>query len=271
MLIIRRALMLLLLWFASILAWAAAGGDVAEAAMLERLAAEGVLRVCIWPDYYGITFRDPRSGELSGIDIDLAQEFAQDLRLKTRFVESGFPRFAEDLSAGRCDIAMFGVGVTAARASLVRFTAPYLRSDVVAVLMKDNSPVTTWDEIDRSGRVVAVQAGTYMEDVMRSRLTQAELLVIKTPDSREDALLSGRSDVFISDVPYARRVVDLMAWAALLYAPYPVAPVDYAYAVAPGDPAWLERADRFVASIKADGRLRHAAHRNRLDSIALCD
>ena len=28
----------------------------------------GQLRVCIWPEYYGITFRNPKSGELSGID-----------------------------------------------------------------------------------------------------------------------------------------------------------------------------------------------------------
>ncbi|HQP66112.1 MAG TPA: amino acid ABC transporter substrate-binding protein, partial [Quisquiliibacterium sp.] len=26
---------------------------------LERIRAAGELRVCIWPDYYGITFRNP--------------------------------------------------------------------------------------------------------------------------------------------------------------------------------------------------------------------
>jgi cyclohexadienyl dehydratase len=266
MLIMCRVLLLLSVTLASMLPCVGS-----RAAILERLAAEGVLRVCIWPDYYGITFRDPRTGELSGIDIDLAAAFAQDLGVKPHFVESGFPRFADDLKAGRCDIAMFGVGITPDRASRVQFTKPYLRSDIVAVVMKENSPVTAWDEIDRPGHVIAVQAGTYMEPAMRARLTQAELLVIKAPDSREDSLLSGRSDAFMSDMPYTRRVIDVLAWAALLYPPHPVSPVDYAYAVAPGDPAWLERADRFVTAIKADGRLRQAAHHNRLDSIALCD
>lgn len=242
-----------------------------RAAVLERIAAAGVLQVCIWPDYYGITFRDPRSGSLAGIDVELARALAKDLNARVDFTESGFTRFVADLTAGRCDIAMFGVGVTPERAARVRFSAPYLRSGLVAVVMKDNSPVTAWDEIDRPGRVVAVQAGTYMEPAMRARLARAELLVIAAPDSREDALLSGRADVFMSDVPYTRRVIDLLAWAALLYPPVPVAPVDYAYAVAPDDPAWLARVDRFVAAIKADGRLRGAAHRHHLDSIALCD
>ena len=40
----------------------------APAGHLERIKAAGELRVCIWPDYYGITFRNPKSGELSGID-----------------------------------------------------------------------------------------------------------------------------------------------------------------------------------------------------------
>lgn len=243
----------------------------AQAAVLQRIAASGVLHVCIWPDYYGITFRDPRSGSLAGIDVDLARALAQDLLARADFIESGFTRFADDLTAARCDIAMFGVGVTPERAARVRFSAPYLRSGLVAVVMQDNSPITTWEEIDRPGRVVAVQAGTYMEPAMRARLTQAELLVIAAPDSREDALLSGRADVFMSDVPYTRRVIDLLAWAALLYPSVPISPVDYAYAVAPDDPAWLARVDRFVAAIKADGRLRQAAHRHHLDSIALCD
>ena len=26
---------------------------------LERVAAAGQVRVCIWPDYYGITYRNP--------------------------------------------------------------------------------------------------------------------------------------------------------------------------------------------------------------------
>src|SRR5256885_5291318 len=33
--------------------------------VLDRIAATGALRVCIWPDYYGITFRDARTGRRS--------------------------------------------------------------------------------------------------------------------------------------------------------------------------------------------------------------
>ena len=49
----------------------------------------------------------------------------------------------------------------------------------------------------------------------------------------------------------------------------PVQPVSYAYAVAPGDDAWLGRAEAFVEAIKQDGRLRAAAIRHKLEPIAL--
>jgi cyclohexadienyl dehydratase len=45
----------------------------------------------------------------------------------------------------------------------------------------------------------------------------------------------------------------------------------YAYAVKPGDEAWLKRVDEFVASIKKDGRLQAAAKRNGLSDIVLAE
>lgn len=241
----------------------------ARADTIAAIKAAGTLNICIWPDYYGITFRDPRAGTLAGIDIELARAFAADLGVKPVFVETTFVRFTADLADRKCDIAMFGVGITPERAAKVRFTAPYLRSDVVAVVMKDRSPVAKWADIDVPSRVVAVQAGTFMEPLMRATLKQAELLVISAPDSREDALLSGRADIFISDYPYTRRVLDFLSWAAVVMPTAPVRPVDYAYAVAPGDDAWLARANAFVAAIKKDNRLTAAAARHKLEAIIL--
>jgi hypothetical protein len=43
----------------------------------------------------------------------------------------------------------------------------------------------------------------------------------------------------------------------------------YAYAVKPGDDAWLELLDTFVARIKVDGRLARAARAHGLSAIAI--
>lgn len=239
------------------------------AGRLDRIKAAGQLRVCIWPDYYGVTFRNPKSGELSGIDILLAQHFAQDLGVRPVYVDSSFTAFIDDLLGDRCDVAMFGVGMLPERAARVRFSQPYLRSDIYAVTTKTHPTIRNWDDIDRPGRVVAVQAGTFMEPAMRSALRHAELVLVRPPNTRERELQSGRVDVFMTDFPYSRRVLDNADWARVLPPERPVFPLSYAHAVAPGDDAWLAVVDRFVADAKRDGRLIAAARAFKLDPIVI--
>jgi cyclohexadienyl dehydratase len=236
---------------------------------LERIQTAGVLRICIWPDYYSITFRNPKSGELSGIDATLSAAFAKDLGVKTTYVDSSFPAFIGDLLGDRCDIAMFGVGMLPERAAKVRFSQPYLRSDIYAVTTKTHPAIKSWNDIDRPGRVVAVQAGTFMEPVMRAWLTQASMFSVRPPDTREREVQSGRADVFMTDYPYSRRVLDNADWARVMPPDKPVFPLSYAYAVAPDDDAWLARVDQFVADIKRDGRLLSAARAARLEPIVI--
>jgi ABC-type amino acid transport substrate-binding protein len=110
---------------------------------LERIKTNGMLRVCIWPDYYGITFRNPKNGELSGIDEMLSVQFARELGVKPVYIDTTFATFTDELLADRCDIAMFGVGITPARAALVKFSQPYLRSDIYAVTTKNHPSLKT--------------------------------------------------------------------------------------------------------------------------------
>lgn len=223
------------------------------------IRAAGQLRVCIWPAYFAITYRNPRTGDLEGIDIELAREFAADLGVKPVFVETTFVGFMDELEHGRCDVAMFGVGVTQQRQAKVDFSRPYLRSDVYAVTTKAQTRINSWTDIDRAGVVVAVQAGTFMEPLMRAALKNAELMVVAQPKTREAEIESGRADVFMSDYPYTRLMILTYDWARIIEPREPVSPTDYAYAVRKGDPEWLARIDRFVSAIKSDGRLARAA------------
>jgi cyclohexadienyl dehydratase len=239
--------------------------------LLEAVRAAGTLRVCIWPDYYGVTWRNPRTGELSGLDVRLSQAFASDLGVTVTHIDSNFATFIDDLVQGRCDIAMFGVGKLPERAEKVRFSSAYLRSDIWAVTTRTHPTISRWDDIDRSGHVVAVQEGTFMEPVMRETLQHARLTVVAPPASREQDLRAGRIDAFMTDYPYSRRMIDNAPWARVLGPNQPLRPLGYGYAVAPGDDAWHARVEQFVSAIKRDGRLLAAARAYRLDPIVVVD
>ena len=67
---LRACKLALVLLFAGMLGspWA-----TAQESTLDRIQAARSLRVCIWPDYFGISYRDPKSQQLSGIDVDMAK------------------------------------------------------------------------------------------------------------------------------------------------------------------------------------------------------
>jgi len=242
----------------------AAPGDSGR---LERIIAEKRLRVCVWPDYYGITYRNPKTQQLSGVDVDMANELGKDLGVHVEFVDSSFSRLIDDVTGDRCDVAMFAIGVTPARAEKLRFTSPHLASDIYAITSRNNRRIATWDDIDKAGTVVAVAKGTLHEPVMREKLKVAHLVVLDTPFAREQEVESGRADVFMTDYPYSRRFLANADWARLVSPTgvYHVTP--YAYAVKPGDDAWFARLERFVGDVKRDGRLLEAAKRHKLDPI----
>jgi ABC-type amino acid transport substrate-binding protein len=232
----------------------------------ERIAG-GTLKVCVWPDYYGITWRNPKTGQLTGIDVDLAREFAADLKAQVEFVDSSFAKLIDDVTTDRCDIAMFAIGVTPARRERLAFSAPHLQSDIVGITTRANTRVREWADIDRAGTVVAVARGTLHEGVMKDKLKAARLVVLDTPQAREQEVQSGRADVFMTDIPFSRRMLDNADWARLVSPPSTYHVTPYAYAVKPGDDAWLARVNRFVADIKRDGRLAAAARRHKLEAI----
>ncbi len=243
----------------------------AAASQLDKVRASKTLRVCIWPDYYGLSFRNPKSGVLSGLDTDMAREFARDLGVSLQFVDTTFGRFIEDLDGDRCDIAMMGVAVTPQRVEKLALSRPYLRGDVYAVTTRHNTRVRSWQDIDRPGTRVAVLAGTYHEPLMRERLQQAELVVIVPPRTREAELEAGRVDVFMSDFPFTRKMRDNHDWVRVFAPPTPYFMVNAAYAVKQGDSAWLQRVDAFVSAIRADGRLLAAAQRYGLEPMMIKD
>src|SRR3977135_3992152 len=167
-------------WFKAALAIAASIG-VAALATADRAEAQQTqsrlfevtknkkLRVCQYPLYYSISFLNPKTGEIEGIDADLAKELAKELGAELEIVESGFATFIADLQANKCEIGMFGVGPTLKRGQAVEFSKPYLITNIYAVTRKDGK-IKTWDDIDQKGIKAAASLGSYIEVFMKTYL-----------------------------------------------------------------------------------------------------
>lgn len=253
------------LWLATVLACLP---PLASAGHLEAIQASRELRVCIWPDYYGISYRNPKTRELSGVDIDMSQALGKTLGVAVKYVDSSFATLIDDVQQNRCDIAMFAIGITPQRSEKLRFTRPHLISDIYAITTKSNRRVQRWADIDQPGMVVAVAKGTLHEAVMRDKLKQATLLLTDTPQGREQEVQSGRADVFMTDYPFSRRMLETTDWARLVAPASTYHLTHYAYAMQKGDDAWYERVSRFLDEARQNGTLTAAIQRHKLGPIA---
>lgn len=236
---------------------------------LDRILADKTLRVCVWPDYFGISYRDPKNRQLTGIDVDLAKGLARDLGVGLEFIDSSFARLIPDVLENRCDIAMFAIGITPQRQEKLRFTQPHLASDIFAITSQSNRRIKTWADIDKPGVVVAVAKGTLHEPVMRDKLKAATLKVFDTPQAREQEVESGRADVFMTDYPFSRRMLKTTDWARVVKPDgvYHITP--YAWAMRPGDDRWHGRVEQYLLQARRNGELKAAAERHDLLPIAL--
>src|SRR5678815_4745221 len=105
------------------------------------------LRVCQFPLYYSISFRNPKSGKIEGIDADLAEELAKELDAKLEIVESSFASFIADLQ-----------GVKAA-VSLGSYIEPFMKNYLKNAEVMSVAPPNT-----REAELVAQRADVIITD-----------------------------------------------------------------------------------------------------------
>lgn len=239
----------------------------AKESHLVRVTKAQKLRVCIWPEYYAISHKNPMTGKLEGIDIDVATALGKELGAEVQYVESSFGAFVADLQTDKCDIGMFGLGATLSRAKAVEFSEPYIVTSIYGVTRKDHPKLKKWTDLDQDGLVVAVTLGSYVEVFMKSYLKKAKVLSVQPPSTREGEVATKRADILMTDYPIAKKLEALHDWALIVAPTEPLAVTPYAYAVAPGDQVWLNFINLFVQTIKRDGRLLEYAKKNKLEPV----
>ncbi len=160
---------------------------------LELIRGRGSLRIGYLADSLPFAFFN-ETGELVGLDVELAHQLAHELRVRLELVPVERPQMEQRLVAGYCDLVMSGVAVTTLRASHILFSSSYM-DETMGFLMRDDARdrFISWDRIREQGRItVAVPDISYYIDKLRQRLPQATLEVL--PDAAAFFSGPGRFD-----------------------------------------------------------------------------
>ena len=130
----------------------------AQGDTLNRIKSKGTLVVGIKNDYKPWGFVDP-SGQIVGMEIDMAKEVAQRLGVKTEFVPVTAANRMEFLQQGRIDLLIATMGDNAQRRKVVGIVDPNYYAGAANVFAKKSYGFKKWSDL--KDRKVCAQQGAY--------------------------------------------------------------------------------------------------------------
>jgi len=147
-------------------------------------------------------YRDEKSGQIVGFDIDLCNAIAREIGAQATYTNIAFDGLFTALSNKRLDAVASAVTITAERQKQYLFSDPYLLAGQIVTVRNDEQNITGPDTIGR-GKKIGVQLGTTGEEQAK-KIAQKSGAEVKSYDDVTLAfadLTAGRLDAVIYDFP----------------------------------------------------------------------
>jgi cystine transport system substrate-binding protein len=228
------------------------GGDT----LLDSARARGSLRIALEGTYPPFNFKDPKTGQLAGYDVDVAKLLAAKLGLKPEFVSTEWTAILAGLSAGKYDVIIGQVGITPKREQAFDFSEPYTYS-TPQLIVRRNETARYTSLNDLKGKKVGVGQGTVFEQQARAVPGIDVKSYPATPENLQD-LAFGRIDVALND--------NLIVAYLLKNSQLPIKEGPRVGSVSrmgipfvKGNPRFKAAIDKAIAEVRADGSLRQAS------------
>ena len=226
-----------------------------EAPDLKAVRDRGVLKVGIKVDVPKFGFKDPNTGEISGMEIDLAHRMAKEIlgdASKVEFEPVTAKTRGPLLDNGEVDFVIATFTVTDERKKSYNFTEPYFK-DGVALMVKKAANIQSLADLD--GKKIGVaQSATSKQallDARKEKGVKAENLEYGTYPEINTALDSGRIDCFSVDGAILAGYVD----DSTVILPDRYAPQMYGIAAKKGNEGLTKLANDTIAAMQSSGEL----------------
>ncbi len=178
--------------------------SLAYADRLDDIKKAGVLRVAAFDSNPPFGFVDPKTKQISGLDVDYAKELAAKLGVKLELVPTNPANRIPLLTANKVDVVLANFTITKERAEQVNFSIPYFASGQQFLAKKNvlKSP-------DQLGKLrIGVDKGTTNEIVLREKYPTATLVAYDDTPFAFTALRNGNVQAITQDGP---KLVGLLA------------------------------------------------------------
>ena len=248
---------LLLVLLMAALAISAAGcsqkkDDSSADLSLQKILDAGQLVLGLDTEFPPMGFIDD-TGEIAGFDIDVAQQVCD--RLGIRLVKQGIDWDAkeDDLNSGKIDCIWNGFSVTPARASSMNLSEPYMKNEIIVVVLS-SSPADGLRDL--AGKKIGVQSGSTAQELLAASDKLKDAAVAAFDDNLEllQNLEQGKVDAALVDSVVAYYFI-FSSSRQYFVLPDSLGEEEYAVGFRKGDQALRDRVQEILGDMKKDGTL----------------
>jgi polar amino acid transport system substrate-binding protein len=225
--------------------------QAASADVLNNILEKGTMRVGV-ALFTPHTMQD-KSGGLSGFEIEVAKNLAQDLGAATEFKVYNWEDIIKALEDDEIDIILGGMAITPARALKISFTQPYTESGIgLATNTKMTKKVKKLGDLNNPKYSVAVVADTVSYDFVKRHFDKIEVKSFKTSEEAKNAVTGGEAHVFVGSVPQPRFLA--LNYPKKVDSPLtkPLLAYKIGMAVNKGEQEWLNFLNSWITARQAD-------------------
>jgi len=191
------------------------------------------------------------NNDIVGVDIDLAQAIANELKRPLHIHIVPFSEVIPLVAGGDADMGASGISITPERSAKVLFTIPY-EDGVRRILTAANSEIDTLEKLE--GKVVGAKKATTHEQYAMEKLHAKETKHYDSATQGILALLNHEIDAFVDDEAQADLAAGkYVGQIEMLNIAIPAE--QYGFAIRPGDTALKEAADKVIHAKRETGEV----------------
>jgi polar amino acid transport system substrate-binding protein len=238
----------------------AASAQPVSADVRKEIAPTGTLRAAINYNNPLLAHRDPATGELSGVAVDVSRELARRLGVSVQLIPyDAAGKMADAAKSGSWDIAYLAIDPM--RAMDLDFTAAYIELEGT-YLVPPGSPLQKIEDVDRDGVRIAVTAKSAYDLFLSREIKHAQLVRANSTPESFDLMVSQKLDavaaVRTALIPVAQRLPGSRVMSGHFMT------IPQAAAIPKGRPAAARYVGDFIEDIKASGFVATALQRHGL-------
>ena len=238
----------------TILASLPSGPADAQESRLDRILQQNELRVGTTGDFNPMSFRNTKTKQLEGHNIDAAKTLAKDMGVEIEFVITDWKTLINGVVADKYDIVMTGTSMNVARAKTAGFTIPWGKNAFFPLMRKEDvGKYKSWDDLNKPSVTAAFNMGTTMETFVKNNLQKVTVRRVESPARDWQELLAGRVDFVVSSMIEGSKLSKTHPNLTLTLLDQPENSIPMSFVVPRDDQIWINFVNNWIVIRRENG------------------